>query len=161
MSRQFYLDLAARKMRFPIGADLVLREHADHHAIVLDSRRYANVLLEAADRYQTPLAMPVMDLMLEKAALLAAIGMRGEVDTFHFSQAPGEDAFNRFEESLKSPLPARMQAQCDAITLIAAKKGPHIPIGMSIGPGLADDQAAGGSHNADLHGGRGHDRRRG
>ena len=133
MSRQLYLDLAAQHVRLPIGADLVLREHADHAAILLDGRRYANVLLEAADRYHTPLAIPVMDLMLEKAALQAALGITESPDTFHFKAAPDAAAFTRFDDALRLPLPPRMQCQCDAIRHVAQSKK-HLALGMSIGP---------------------------
>jgi hypothetical protein len=36
MERQFYLDLAARSLRMPIGADLVLNEQAEPEAVRMD-----------------------------------------------------------------------------------------------------------------------------
>ena len=62
--------LAAAGLRTPIGTDLVLHDRPDPEAIVLDGRRLAGVVVEAAQRYRTPLAILLMDLRLEKADLL-------------------------------------------------------------------------------------------
>jgi uroporphyrinogen-III decarboxylase len=132
MNASFYLDLASRGLRMPIGADLVLREKADHEAIQHDGRRLGDLLVEAAQRYRSPLAFPVMDLTLEKRALLAAIGMAGaNIDTAHFDSAPTDAMFDRLE-ALRE-LPARMRVNCDATRHVASQNG-FVPIGMSIGP---------------------------
>ena len=39
MAREFYLSLAARGVRFPIGADLVLAEQPDPEAVRHDGER--------------------------------------------------------------------------------------------------------------------------
>jgi uroporphyrinogen-III decarboxylase len=126
MNRQFYLDLAASGLRMPIGTHLVLHGHADPKAIELDGRRLGAVVLEAAQRFGTPIAVPLMDLTLEKAALLLACGVpEGEVDSHHFTVAPPAP------ENI--PLTPRMQASCEAIAQVAARAG-FVPTGMSIGP---------------------------
>jgi len=134
MNRQYYLDLAAQGLRMPIGADLVLRQKPDHEAILLDGQRLGNVLLETADTFHTPLVIHLMDLMLEKATLLGMIGVTQNVDTYHFHAAPTDAQRNRFAAALHDPLPPRMAANVDALRVVAARGGPYVPVGMSIGP---------------------------
>lgn len=126
MDRQFYLNLAASGLRMPIGTHLVLHEHSDHEAIVRDGARLGRVVEEAARRFRMPLAFPLMDLKLEKEALLLARGvMVAEVDTYHFSQLP--------EHGGDFQLTRKMQAVCDAIHHVASHTD-LIPVGMGIGP---------------------------
>ena len=75
MDRSYYLDLAAEGVVMPIGTHLVLHEHADHERILLDGERLGAVVAETAARFETPLAMPLMDLKLEKEAMLASLGI--------------------------------------------------------------------------------------
>lgn len=126
MNRPYYLDLAASGVRMPIGTHLVLHEHADHEAIMLDGPRLGVVVEEAARRFESPLAIPVMDLQLEKESLLTAYGVpKSEIEAFHFEQTPATDF----------PVAAtpRMNATCEAIRHIA-KQGEFLPVGMGIGP---------------------------
>jgi uroporphyrinogen-III decarboxylase len=126
LSRQTYLDLAAAGHRAPIGTHLVLHTKADAEAILLDGPRLGGVAAETCERFQTPLAIPVMDLMLEKAAMLGAFGVpAGEVDGFHFDHPPGDPG-----EFLFTP---RMRATCEAIAHVASKTS-LLPVGMGIGP---------------------------
>jgi hypothetical protein len=62
MSRAFFLEMAARRIRFPLGTDLVLHEEADPAEIVRDGRRLGRVIERAAARWGIPIAMPLMDL---------------------------------------------------------------------------------------------------
>ena len=64
----------------PIGTHLVLQEHADHEEILLDGDRLGGVVAQTADRFNTPLAVPLMDLKLEKEALLEGLGIPGGGD---------------------------------------------------------------------------------
>ena len=126
MERRFYLDLAAKGLRMPIGTHLVLHTHADPEAIVRDGARLGGVVVEAAERFATPLAVPLMDLTLEKTALLAACGVpAAQIDSFHFSESPVPPR--------QLPLTLRMEAACAAIARVAAVPG-LLPLGMSIGP---------------------------
>jgi len=126
MDRQFYLDLAASGLKMPIGTHLVLHEHADHAVIPDDGRRLGAVIEEAARRFRCPLALPLMDLKLEKEALLLARGIApAEIDTFHFAETPRDD--------WHIPLTRRMDAVCEAIHHIAHKTD-LLPVGMGIGP---------------------------
>jgi uroporphyrinogen-III decarboxylase len=134
MNRQHYLDLSSQNLRMPIGSDLTLRSKPDHDAILLDPRRLGSVLAETAARYGSPLAFPVMDLTLEKAAMLSLLGIAESADTFHFGTCPDDAMFDRLLDQLaKSALPARMKANAGAITYVK-KETQLTPIGMSIGP---------------------------
>jgi uroporphyrinogen-III decarboxylase len=135
MSRSLYLDLAAQHHRIPIGVDLVLRQHADHDAILVDGDRLGRVIADAAKEFKTPLAFPLMDLKLEKATLLSFFGVPpAESDTFHFTAAPTGDEIAQFERSLRSASPsARVAANLGALRFVAQQPG-LVPVGMSIGP---------------------------
>lgn len=126
MNRNYYLDLAESGLRMPIGTHLALHEHADHEAIMLDGPRLGAVVEEAARRFRSPMAIPVMDLKLEKESLLTSHGVdASDIDSFHFSKAPVQDW--RVDST------PRMDSTCEAIRQIA-KNGEFIPVGMGIGP---------------------------
>jgi len=49
-------------------------------------KRLGAVVAETADRFGTPLAVPLMDLTLEKQAMLLALGVHeGQVESYHLS----------------------------------------------------------------------------
>jgi uroporphyrinogen-III decarboxylase len=110
MERSFYLELARRKLAMPIGADLVLHEQDDPEAVRLDGPRLGEVIAEAARRYRTPLAFPLMDLQIEKEAM----------ELWGGDPAQGE------------PTP-RMRAAMEAIGHVSQQDG-LVPMGMAIGP---------------------------
>ena len=121
--RGIFLDLAASGLRMPIGTHLELHTHTDPDAVVLDAERLASVITGTAERFGTPLAMPLMDLALEKDALVLACGEpRRKVDGYHLTAPAG-----------KIPLTPRMRTVCSAISRVAARPG-FVPMGMSIGP---------------------------
>jgi len=128
-ARQTLLDLAASGHRAPIGTHLVLHEKPDAKAIVLDGPALGDVIAETADRFKTPLAVPLMDLTLEKEALLLALGIPAdEIEKFHFTDPSGfPGVVPAFEPT------ARMKATCSAIERVAGR-GDLLPIGMGIGP---------------------------
>jgi uroporphyrinogen-III decarboxylase len=110
----------------PIGTHLVLHEHADAAAIELDGARLGAVVAEAARRFQTPLALPLMDLTLEKSALLAVCGVvESESEPHHFREVPRCEA--------GWALTPRMAATCEAIRYVAQGTD-LVPVGMCIGP---------------------------
>ena len=126
MDRQFYLDLAAAGLSMPIGTHLVLHEHSDPAAIVQDGDRLGRVVEESARRFRMPLAFPLMDLKLEKEALLLARGVpETAVDSYHFSEMPESNGEFRLTQN--------MEAVCGAIRYIATETD-LIPVGMGIGP---------------------------
>lgn len=110
----------------PIGTHLVLHQQADPDAVLLDGRRLGDVLIATARRFNTPLAVPLMDLTLEKEALLLALGVpAGEISQHHFTELP--------ETPKTILLTPRMQASCEAIAQVGAGSD-LLPMGMSIGP---------------------------
>ena len=126
--------LAASGLRTPLGTDLVLHEHADAEDLRLDGKRLAGVVREAADRYRTPLAIPLMDLRVEKADLLHRLRPEvAEADTFHFDSPPTDADLDRARSTDAAPLLARHRAHCDAVAEIASGTG-LTPLGMVIGP---------------------------
>lgn len=135
MQRQYYIDLANNGLRMPIGTDLVLQEHADAAAILVDGERLGRVLEETARRFATPLAVPHMDLELEKHNLLGILGIpAADRATYHFAECPGEAVFAQLDAGLHDmPLLPHLQAHIDSITYIA-RQTDLLPIGMAIGP---------------------------
>ncbi len=126
--------LAARGLRTPIGTDLVLHERPDPEAVRLDGDRLAGVVGEAAERYRTPLAIPLMDLRLENADLVRLL--RPEVvepDTFHFDEPPSGADVERVRASESAPFLRGHRAHFDAIARVASRPG-LTPLGMAIGP---------------------------
>jgi uroporphyrinogen-III decarboxylase len=134
MDRQFYLDLAARGLRMPIGADLVLHEEPNPEAILLDSERLGKVVETTARRYRTPLAFPLMDLRLEKADLLEFAGVpEREIDQYHFKEPPPEELLAELIAAASRPFSERIQANQGAVRYIAERTD-LLPVGMLIGP---------------------------
>ncbi len=110
----------------PIGTHLVLHEHADHKTIPNDGRRLGSVVAEAARRFRCPMAIPLMDLKLEKEAMLSARGIAPEdIDAFHFDEIPADSGEVR--------LTRRMNAVCEAIRHVSEETD-LLPVGMGIGP---------------------------
>jgi hypothetical protein len=132
MDRDFYLELARSGMKMPLGTDLVLHEHPDAEAIRRDGERLGQVIIESARRYRTPLAIPQMDLTLEKAAIVELLGVDGSGE-FHFAEAPDAATLERFRERLPGPLPARERVHVESIGYVA-RHSDLVPVGMSIGP---------------------------
>ncbi|HOJ20908.1 MAG TPA: uroporphyrinogen decarboxylase family protein [Armatimonadota bacterium] len=134
MEREYYLTLARSGLRMPIGADLVVREQEDPDAVLTDGVRLGRVLEETARRFRTPLAVPHMDLELEKKDLLRAIGVpEAAASTFHFASCPDAKLFAKAEDGLRGAPSVRLQAAADAIRYIA-RHTDLLPIGMCIGP---------------------------
>jgi len=126
VNRRVFLDLAASGHRVPIGTHLVLHTRPDADAILLDGPKLGGVAAETAERFRTPLAIPLMDLTLEKTAFLEEMGVPAvEVDSFHFDRPP--------EDSGALRMTPRMRATCGAIAHVAEKTA-LVPVGMGIGP---------------------------
>ena len=126
MKRSYYLDLAAAGLRMPVGTHLILHEHGDVQEILADGHKLGRVLEEAAHRFRTPIAIPLMNLTLEKTALLSADNVPAEkINSYHFSEPPTGD--------YDIPLTPAMMVCCDAVRYIAQKTD-LLPVGMAIGP---------------------------
>jgi uroporphyrinogen-III decarboxylase len=134
LARTFYLDQARTGLRMPIGTDLVLHEHGDAEAIRCDAVALGRVVEQAARRYQTPLAFPLMDLTLEKTDLLTFLGVPSvEVDAWHFAEPPSESAVSETVTAPHRPFVERITAHHGAVRYIAERTD-LIPVGMVIGP---------------------------
>jgi uroporphyrinogen-III decarboxylase len=135
MQREFYLDLARQGLRMPIGTDLVLHEKDDVDGILVDGYRLGQVVEEAARRYRTPLAVPHMDLMIEKTAMLELLEVPApQIPIYHFSAPPSAEMVETVRRRLyEAPLNRRIQAQTGSVAYIAQHTD-LLPIGMTIGP---------------------------
>ncbi len=134
MDRKYYLDLAASGLRMPIGTDLVLHEHADPQAIQLDGHRLGQVVVETARRFRTPLALAHMNLEVEKAALLSALGIpESQIPAFHFRECPEPGHLEILQKKPEAADIPRLRAQVEAVAHVAKKSG-LVPVAMCIGP---------------------------
>lgn len=132
MARSFYLELAASGLAMPIGTDLVLHEQRDPAGVLLDGSRLGAVMVSAARRWGTPLALALMDLTLEKDLLLARAGVEaGQRESWHFAEALGEAAMGRM--MAEGEWSARMRANLDALRVVRGASG-CVGVGMVIGP---------------------------
>lgn len=134
MNRQYYLDLAAGGLRFPIGADMVLHEESDPQQVRNDGAALAAVIERTARRWGTSLAVPLMDLRLEKIDLLAMAGIsEADAETYHFASPLDEAVLFTLCREQSSPVCAGSQARDEALAIISQQKD-LLPIGMAIGP---------------------------
>ncbi len=133
MKRDWYLKLAEPGSVLPIATDLALRECEDPEAVLLDGPALGEVFIAAARGFGSPLALPTMDLELEKLHLAAALGVpEAEARTFHFERPPDEAALRKAREA-GGALSARMRAMAGAIAKVAETQD-LAPVGMCIGP---------------------------
>ncbi|MHB1157806.1 MAG: uroporphyrinogen decarboxylase family protein [Phycisphaerales bacterium] len=133
MQRGFYLDLAAAGHRVPIGTDLVLHEHADAADIMLDGARLGQIVIDSARRYRSPLALPLMDLRIEKSLLAQSLGVAvDDIDQWHIDTVPDDKAFAA-AKSINVLTHPRAKATADAVAHVAKQKD-LVAIGMGIGP---------------------------
>jgi hypothetical protein len=134
LDRAFYLELAARGLRMPIGTDLVLNEESEPEKVRLDGAALGRVVARSARRWKTPLAIPLMDLRLEKADLLDRFAVPADSsEAFHFT-APLDDVSvsrNCCDQNA-APGPGS-RARNEAVAYIGSQED-LFPVGMSIGP---------------------------
>jgi hypothetical protein len=134
MTNRLFLELAARRLRMPIGTDLILHEAPDPEACKHDAICLGKTVERAAHHYGTPLAFPLMDLTLEKADLLAFLGVSpAAVDRFHFAEPPSLTTVTGVVQAAGRPFPPRNQANVGAVRYIA-ECTQLVPVGMLIGP---------------------------
>ena len=134
MARDTYLELGRAGLRFPIGTDLVLAEESDPESVRKDGAALGRVVERAARRYRSPLAIPLMDLRLEKADLLRNLGVaESELEQFHFRQPPELEAIETLRGRQDAPFAAANRAHQEAIRYIAGNTD-LVPVGMTIGP---------------------------
>jgi uroporphyrinogen-III decarboxylase len=118
----------------PIGTDLVMHEEGEPEKVRNNGAALAQVIERAARRWGTPLAVPLMDLRLEKIDMLALIGVaEKEAETYHFTAPLDEAALATLSGEQTVPVCAGSQARDKALATIAKQKD-LVPVGMAIGP---------------------------
>jgi Uroporphyrinogen decarboxylase (URO-D) len=134
MIRQFYLDLAAHGLRMPIGADLVMHEESDPETVRNNGQALGRVIGKTARRWGTPLAIPLMDLRLEKTDLLAMAGVSAtEAEAFHFTSPLDETVLATLCGEQTAALCAGSIARDQALAYIGTQPD-LVSVGMAIGP---------------------------
>jgi uroporphyrinogen-III decarboxylase len=134
MNRKFVQDLAQAGLKMPLTVDLTLAAHAAHEVILLDGEQLGKVVEENAKWLGVPLAIPRMDLELEKLQLLDFLNIHvEEPGKFHFEKPPEQGMIDRVSALKDEPLLPRVEAQIKAVEYIA-KNTDLISVGMAIGP---------------------------
>lgn len=134
MEANYYIKLAQTGKKMPIATHLVLHEKTDPEAILVDGLRLAEVMLETAHRFGNPMALPVMDLTLEKDVMLRKIGIpEGAIEGYHFDAIPDAATIAQAKTSIDVLQFPRIRANCEALACIR-EGGEVLPVGMSIGP---------------------------
>jgi hypothetical protein len=134
MNRKFYLELAARGLRMPVGTDLVMHEENEPEEVRNDGAALARVIEKAARRWGTPLAVPLMDLRLEKIDLLALAGISvADAESYHFTSPLDEVALATLCAEQTVPVCAGSLARDEALGFISMLAD-LVPVGMAIGP---------------------------
>lgn len=134
IDRNFFLDLAAAGLRMPIGADLVLHEEPEPDKVRNNGPALGRAIEKAARRWHTPLAIPLMDLRLEKNDLLALAGVvAADAEPYHFTAPLDESMLQSLcGEQTVAACPGS-QARDQALAYIAAQPD-LVAVGMAIGP---------------------------
>ena len=130
MDRQFYIDMAESGLRMPVGTHLVLHEKKHPASIVVNGEALGRVMEETAERFNTPLAIPVMDLTIEKESILSHRGIaEKDIPTYHFTELPSPMKITD-DVLLSHP---RFAANLGALRYISMNTK-LVPVGMCIGP---------------------------
>ena len=134
LENRFYLDLARRGLRMPVGTDLVMHEEGDPEEVRTSGPALGRVIEKAARRWQSPLAIPLMDLRLEKMDLLLLQGVSvDEADAFHFSSPLDSDHLERLLSDQTEQVSRGSQARNEALSYVRTLPD-MIAVGMTIGP---------------------------
>jgi len=118
----------------PVGADLILHEEPDPEVSRNSGAALGRVIERTARRWNSPLAIPLMDLRLEKIDLLARIGISArDAEKHHFTTPIDESELTALCSELPAPFCTGSTARDEALTYIASIPD-LFPIGMAIGP---------------------------
>jgi uroporphyrinogen-III decarboxylase len=134
--RAHFHEVAQQRKVLPIGSDLVLHERDDPEAIRRDGEALGKVIVEAAERYDTKVAFPLMDLQIEKEYLLSLVGIEpDEIAKYHFGDEGIEaEVRERVERGVSGDyVTEKMKGTLGALEYVANTPD-LIPVGMSIGP---------------------------
>ena len=138
MDSSIYLQLAEDGLSMPLAVDLVLHDETsapDIERVVCNGEELGRVVVRAARRFGVPLAIPHMDLRLEKELLLQGLQLgSGAPPAFHFKSAPTGAEVQKIISGVAAPLPPALQAQVDAVRFVAGSAPDLVPCAMTIGP---------------------------
>ncbi len=116
------------------GADLVIKSKENHDQILKDGKELGKCIIEATEKYSAPLALPYMDLKIEKEDMLNLLEIPPkEIEKFHFESGIDDDYLEKLKASIDASPTERMKATCDAIHYVGANSD-YLPMGMCIGP---------------------------
>ena len=133
MAISYYLDVARSGRCLPMATDLVLNEDPDPEATRGTGLRLGQVVERSARRWGSSLALPLMDLRLDKADMLAPLGIgEDEADRFHFA-APLDQSTREAIQRNRPPDCVGSIARDGALRYIASATD-LLPVGMTIGP---------------------------
>jgi uroporphyrinogen decarboxylase len=133
MANAYYHEIARSGLCLPMATDLILNEDPDPEAARNDGPRLGRVVERGARRWGSPLALPLMDLRLEKADLLSRLGIgEAEADRFHFSAPLDRQTREALHRSDAPDCPGST-ARDEALRYVAGSTD-LLPIGMTIGP---------------------------
>jgi uroporphyrinogen-III decarboxylase len=134
MNRSYYLQMAKAGARMVLATDMVLKEKANHEALLNNGNELGKIILESANRYDLPLALPFMDLSLEKEWLLTVLDIeKSAIEKFHFDDILDESIIQQVREKLEFVTTTRIEATCNALSYVA-KNSDRLSVGMCIGP---------------------------
>jgi uroporphyrinogen-III decarboxylase len=134
MDRNYYLQLAKEGARMVLATDMVLKEKANHEALLNEGDELGKIIIESSNRYDLPLALPFMDLSLEKEWLLTILGVeKSKIEKYHFDTPLDESIIKQVKDKLETLTTPRIEATCKALTYVA-QHSDKLPVGMCIGP---------------------------
>ena len=101
MDRSYYLQMAKNGARMVLATDLVLKEKNNHEELLNDGDELGKIILESSNRYNLDLALPFMDLSLEKEWLLTLLDIeKSKIEKFHFDENLNEAIIESVKEKI-------------------------------------------------------------
>jgi uroporphyrinogen-III decarboxylase len=118
----------------PIGTDLVMHEEREPEKVRTDGAALGRVIERTARHWGTPLAVPLMDLRLEKTDLLALAAVsNAAAGTFQFKSPLTQAELTTLCGEQTVPFCAGSRARDEALTYIRTRRD-LVAVGMAIGP---------------------------
>ena len=118
MRKDYYLNIAKQNKRMVFGVDLILGEKDNRDEILLNGEMLGKVILETAQRFNMPMALPFMDLDVEKQELLEILNIDlTQFDHFHFGECNLSQETISLVKNVGFLKPTlRLAANCEAIS---------------------------------------------
>jgi uroporphyrinogen-III decarboxylase len=134
MDRSFYLEMAKAGTMMVLATDMLLKEKSNHKVLLTSGVELGKIILESANRYDMPLALPLMDLSLEKQWLLTLLDIEeSKIEEFHFNTDLDESIIQEVKDKLETITTTRVEATCEALTYVSTNSN-KLSVGMCIGP---------------------------